>query len=274
MKNIFCLILLALFARLTLSAQGADSSGNAYNLDTLTYFDTLRQRPIPVAIYTPSQGQAQRNRLIIFNHGYGYNQGGDYLAYSYLTGYLASRGFVVVSIQHELPTDSLMPTEGIPQVVRYPFWERGVDNIHFVIQELKQKYPDFNNYKPCLMGHSNGGDMCALFAKLYPNEVNVLITLDNRRMPLPRSKDITVFSLRSSDQVADSGVVPTELECRGYPIIIQKLVGVTHNDMSNPPNEGKRAQVQDWICQFLRCDENTNPKPGVRKVVVPVRMME
>lgn len=267
MKNIFCLVVLIITAQQFTNAQGVDSTGLAYRVDTLTWFDTLRQRPIPIAIYTPNSGQPQREKLIIFSHGYGQNKGGDYLAYSYLTGYLASRGFVVVSIQHELPTDSLMPTEGIPQVVRYPFWQRGVENIHFVIQELKKNYPSFNYNNIVLMGHSNGGDMCALFAKLRPSETKVIVTLDNRRMPLPRSKFITVYSLRSKDQVADSGVVPTELECKRYPIIITKLASVTHDDMSNPPTEDQRAQVQDWICHFLRCDDVTGP--SVRKI--PVR---
>src|SRR5690606_17630538 len=106
--------------------------------------------------------------------------------YSYITSYLASQGYFVVSIQHELPGDSLLPLDGIPQVVRRPNWERGVENIHFVINYLKKSYPQLNFQEITLGGHSNGGDMVALFPERYPKEVHRIFTLDNRRMALPK----------------------------------------------------------------------------------------
>jgi predicted dienelactone hydrolase len=84
----------------------------------------------------------QNKKLSLFSHGYGQNKGGDYLAYSYLSEVLASKGFFVVSIQHELATDSLLPLTGNPQIVRRPFWERGAENILFVINELKRTNPN------------------------------------------------------------------------------------------------------------------------------------
>jgi hypothetical protein len=60
-----------------------------------------------------------------FTSGYGQNKWGDYLAYSYLTEFLAKKGYFVVSIQHELPTDSLLSLIGKLQIVRRSFWDRG-----------------------------------------------------------------------------------------------------------------------------------------------------
>ena len=181
------------------------------NIDTFILFDKSRQREVPIAIY---KAKTDKNRaeqkIIIFSHGYGQNKGGDYLAYSYLTEDLASKGFFVVSIQHELSTDSLMPLIGIPQVVRLPFWERGAENILFVINELKKSNSELDFKHITLMGHSNGADMTALFAQKYSGIAYKIITLDNRRMALPRTKDVKVYSLRSSDQKADEGVLPSE----------------------------------------------------------------
>ncbi len=103
-------------------------------LDTTKLFDEARQREVPIAIYKPeTDKKIDRQKVILFSHGYGQNKGGDNLAYSYLTEYLASKGYFVVSIQHELSKDSLIPVTGIVQIVRRPFWERGADNIFFVI---------------------------------------------------------------------------------------------------------------------------------------------
>ncbi len=221
-------------------------------LDTLTLFDRSRNRQIPVALYTPRTDKKIANqKLIIFSHGYGQNKGGDYLIYSYLTENLASKGYVVASIQHELSTDSLIPLTGVPQVVRRPFWERGADNILFVIKELQKSHPQLAFGHITLIGHSNGGDITALFPQKYPNVVEKIITLDNRRMSLPRTKQLKVFSLRSSDQPADEGVLPTAQEQKKFGIKIIKLPNTIHNDMDDDANPAQRKEINDYILTFL-----------------------
>jgi predicted dienelactone hydrolase len=138
-------------------------------LDSLELFDSARQRPLPVMLYLPATKTAIKQQpLVIMNHGYNANQPGASKLYSYLTRALAARGYFVASIQHELPTDDLIPSTGIPQLVRRPFWERGAANILFVLNELKKTYPGLDYGHTILTGHSNGGDMCMLFAQLYP----------------------------------------------------------------------------------------------------------
>ncbi len=215
---------------------------------TLSWLDQSRDRAIPVAIYKP---QTDISRIVILSHGYGQNRGGDYLKYSYLTEFLASKGCFVVSIQHELPTDSLMPTTGVPQIVRRPFWERGADNIMFVINELKKSNPELDFRHITLIGHSNGGDMSALFPQKYPGIVHKIITLDNRRMALPRTTSPRVYSLRSSDQSADQGVLPTDEEQRKYGMTIIKLPNTIHNNMDDTASNEQRKEIIDYIMAFL-----------------------
>lgn len=220
--------------------------------DSVRWFDESRKRLIPVVFFTPETAKkVKHQRLVIFSHGYGGNQGRANLEYTYLTDFLASEGYLVASIQHELPTDSLLPMTGKPQIVRKSNWERGAANILFVLNELKKTKPGLDYKQVILMGHSNGGDMAALFAHKYPGLVSKVITLDNRRMALPRTKNPRVYSLRSSDQPADEDVVPTEEEQKKFGMSIIKLPDTIHNDMDNDANERQRKEIIGYIMKFL-----------------------
>lgn len=246
---IFTLVLLTSYSTFGKSIE--DKSDFEYSLDTIKLYDQSRQREIPIAIYKPTSKVSGKQKLIIFSHGYGQNKGGDYLAYSYLTEFLAIKGFFVVSIQHELATDSILPLTGNPQIVRRPFWERGADNILYVINEVKKTNPDLDIKHITLVGHSNGGDMTALFPQKYPNIVEKIITLDNRRMPFPKTKKLKVYSLRSSDQPADEGVLPTENDAKKYKMKIVKLANTTHNEMDDNANDEQRKEIQEYILSFI-----------------------
>ena len=102
-----------------------------------------------------------------------------------------------------------------------------------------------------IIGHSNGGDMTALFPQKYPNIVEKIITLDNRRMALPKTKNIKICSLRSSDQPADEGVLPTDVEIKKFGIKIIKLPNTTHNEMDDNANNEQRKEIQNYIMMFL-----------------------
>lgn len=221
--------------------------------DTLVLFDSARNRSIPVTYYAPDYKPDSRGfNLVILSHGYNGNLPGSYFGYAYIGAKLAAMGYFVVSIQHELRTDSLIPTAGIPQIVRRPFWDRGADNILFVINYLKKAQPGLNFNHIALIGDSNGGDMTALFPQKYPGIVEKIITLDNRRMPLPRTLAPRVYSLRSSDQPADEGVLPTEEELKENKITIIQLTGVMHNDMGARANSDQQEQINYFLLQFLK----------------------
>lgn len=220
--------------------------------DSLNLVDVSRKRSVPVALYIPkSDKKIKHQKVVIFSHGYYQNRGGSNKAYTYITEKLASEGYFVASIQHELPTDDLIPSTGIPQLVRRPFWERGAENIRFVISELKKTNPDLDFKHIILIGHSNGGDMSMLFAHKYPNLVEKVISLDNRRMPFPRANHPKLYTLRSSDQLADEGVLPTPEEQVKYGVTIINLKNTVHNDMDNNANTAQRKEINDYILKFL-----------------------
>jgi predicted esterase len=221
-------------------------------LDSVKLFDQSRNRVVPVALYFPQTSKKiTKQKVVIFSHGYGANKGGDNLSCSYLNENLASHGYFVASIQHELPTDSLLPTTGIPQIVRRTNWERGVENILFTLNELKRTHPDLDYKHLILIGHSSGGDMSMLFGSKYPDLVDKIISLDNRRVAFPRTKHPRIYSLRSSDQPADEGVLPTPEEQTEYSMKIIKLNHTIHNDMNNNATEEQRKEINNYILDFL-----------------------
>ena len=220
--------------------------------DTLSITDSSRNRPIPIAVYTPISDKAIQNQtLVILSHGYFANQAGGNLQYSYLTHFLASHGLIVISIQHELPGDSLIPSAGIPQIVRRPFWERGVQNILFVLNAYKKTNPEWDYKHVTLIGHSNGGDMSMLFGQKYPDLADKIISLDNRRMALPRTRHPKIYSLRSSDQPPDEGVLPTVDEQKKYNIKIIQLKNTRHNEMDNSGSDAQKTEINNYIWTFI-----------------------
>lgn len=249
MKFLFSLLLI--FGSLPF-LQAQSLSSKQYSLDTLTWVDSPRNRTIPVAIYQPKlHGHQNWKGLILFSHGYGANQGGDYLMYSYLTTALASKGYLVISVQHELPTDSLIPANGIPRVVRMPFWVRGSDNIHFVLTHWQETHPSLKNLPVILIGHSNGGDMTALFPQRHPGLTTKIITLDNRRMPLPRTDHPRVYSLRSSDLPADPEVIPSFEEQAAFHTTIIPLTDINHSDMDDKGSPAQHQTILTHLYRFL-----------------------
>lgn len=105
MKDLILLILCLTVIQCSTNKQilSKKRENTKFKLDTLTLFDQNRNRAIPIAIYQPKNLHKSNKIPIIFSHGYGENNGKDYLnAYTYLTEFLASKGYFVISIQHEL----------------------------------------------------------------------------------------------------------------------------------------------------------------------------
>ncbi|MDO7845859.1 alpha/beta hydrolase [Hymenobacter sp. M29] len=214
----------------------------------LELFDAARQRAVPVMVYEPAHpGPHPARKAAIFSHGYG----GNCTGYTFLARNLVAHGYLVASIQQELPTDAPMPTTGVISLVRRPMWERGAQNIEFVRQELSQRYPKIDFKHLLLAGHSNGGDVSMLYVAEHPGQVDRVISLDNRRVPFPRARRPRVLSLRSSDQVADPGVLPTPAEQQQYGTVIVPLPHTIHNDMWDGGTEAQKAEMNEAVSRFL-----------------------
>ena len=93
--------------------------------------------------------------------------------------------------------------------------------------------------------------MSMLFGSKYPALVDKVISLDNRRVPLPRTNHPGIYSLRSADQPADEGVLPTPEEQKKYGMEIIKLNHTMHNDMDNDATEEQRNEINKYIFGFL-----------------------
>lgn len=207
---------------------------------------------IPVAVYFPSK-ETEQTKVVIFNHGYDQNKNIESnRSYSYLTSYLAGKGFYVISIQHELPTDPLLAMEGVFMETRMPNWQRGKDNILFVVNEFRKLKPSLRWDQLIMIGHSNGGDMAMLFATEYPDKVSTLISMDHRRMIIPRNEKLQVLTLRGCDFDADPGVLPTEDEQGKYHIKVIRLNGITHSDMGQNGTKEQHDLINKYIYEFLR----------------------
>ncbi|SDH12709.1 hypothetical protein SAMN04488062_104217 [Flavobacterium omnivorum] len=120
-----------------------------------------------------------------------------------------------------------------------------------VIKEIKEKNSELDFKHLILIGHSNGGDMTVLFAQKYPDLVDKIISLDNRRMKIPRTIHPKIYSLRSMDQPADEGVLPTIEEQQKFEMTIIKLNNTIHNDMNDNGSRKQKREINNYILSFL-----------------------
>ena len=218
--------------------------------DTLTIHDRVRARPIPIAIYKAVLPE-KAPKLVLLSHGYNENLPGTYLRFSSMAEHLARNGHLVVSIQHELPTDPLLAMNGDLATLRRPNWERGVENIHCVLLHARSLGLGVDTATAILIGHSNGGDMSLLFATLHPELVDCVVTLDNRRMPLPRTSRPRICSVRANDVAADPGVLPDDADRDRYGIRIVELPGIRHVEMNDRGTAEQRTRLNTAVLGLI-----------------------
>ncbi len=204
--------------------------------ETLTFYDAARGRPIDVAVAVRRDKEMAANAgmnvlpVAIVNHGNTVR----FTEYSFLANVLAARGYLAVSIQHDLPTDAPLVTKvGELYVGRLPVYQRGVQNIEYTVTQMKKIQPNADYDHLTMVGHSNGGDISMYFAKMYPEQVKKVVTLDNLRVPFLTEGKFKILSFRSKDPVfkADPGVVPDDDVCEQTGITVVNT-GFQHTDMS------------------------------------------
>jgi len=229
---------------------------------TLTFYDPLRtDRPVAVdiAIRRDREMEAIAEMITlpvaILNHG----NKVKFTEYSFLANLLAARGYMVVSIQHDLETDEPMVTQaGEEYVGRRPQYNRGIANIMFAIDELKKIQPNSDFRHLTMAGHSNGGDISMYFAKRHPDLIKKVVTLDNLRVPFITDGKFKILSFRSRDPVfkADPGVVPNDEMCQKAGITVVKTT-YQHNDLSDRGPDHVKNEIQAILDKFL--DDDTPP---------------
>src|SRR5499427_8536850 len=234
--------------------------------ESITFFDASRDnRPVAVDIAVRRDKEMQANAgmiklpVAVLNHGNTVKN----TEYSFLTNAFAARGYEVVSIQHDLPTDPPMVTKvGELYVGRLAQIQRGVANIRFAVEEMKKLQPNADYDHLTVVGHSMGGDITMYFAKQYPDEVKKVVTLDNLRVPFITSGIFKILSFRSKDPQfkADPGVIPSEEECEKAGITVVNTA-FQHNDMRDTGSEEDKTAIQGMLDKFLDETDNSEIAP-------------
>jgi hypothetical protein len=223
--------------------------------DTLDLFDAARQRPVAVDLAVRRDYEMRANDgdwklpVAIISNGNTVKN----TEYSFLANVFAARGYLVASIQQDLPTDPpLMTKVGLPYVGRLEVYEKGEANILFVVEQLKKLQPNADYARLTLVGHSNGGDTAMYFAKRHPELVSKVVTLDNLRVPFVLSDKLKILSFRSKDPnfKTDPGVLPTPQQARMDGIDIVRTP-FQHTWMSDRGPDSVKERIQATLDKFL-----------------------
>jgi hypothetical protein len=249
---------IAIFACLSLlaSAEYFAVSKWAIRHETLNLFDANRQRPVSVDLAVRRDYEMKANNglwmlpVAIISNGNTVKN----TEYSFLANELAARGYLVASIQQDLPTDPpLMTRIGLPYVGRRGVYIRCEANILFVVGQLQKLQPNADYSHLTLVGHSNGGDVSMYVAKQHPELVSKVITLDNLRVPFVLSNRLKILSFRSKDPnfKTDPGVLPTPKQAKAEGIDIVNT-GALHTQLSDRGPDAVKEKIQATLDGFLR----------------------
>ena len=234
--------------------------------ETLDLLDAARQRPVSVdlAVRRDYEIKAEdgfwKLPVAIISNGNTVKN----TEYSFLANALAAKGYLVASIQQDLPSDPpLMTKPGEPYVGRREVYEKGEANILFVLGELKKLQPNADYDHLTMVGHSNGGDISMYYAKHHPEMVAKVITLDNLRVPFVTSDKMKILSFRSNDPnfKTDPGVLPSTAQAVKDGIDIIKTP-FQHTQMSDRGPDSVKENIQQALDNFLTDSSSSELSPN------------
>ncbi|MGJ4903048.1 alpha/beta fold hydrolase [Bradyrhizobium sp. HKCCYLS2058] len=243
--------------------------------ETIRFYDASRDNrlvEVAVAVRRDKEMQAEAGMIklpvAILNHG----NTVKFTEYSFLANVFAARGYMAVSIQHDLPTDAPMVTKiGEPYVGRLPQIQRGVANIRFAVEQMHQVQPNADYDHLTIVGHSMGGDISMYFAKQYPEDVRKVVTLDNLRVPFVTDGRFKILSFRSKDPQfkTDPGVIPSDDICEKEGITVVKT-DFQHNDMRDTGPDDAKSSIQAMLDKFLADSDGSTSDIGPVKTNTPL----
>lgn len=189
-------------------------------LRELNLKDESRSRSIPTLLYLPDN-KIQNHKIVIFSNGYqeqatladpktilGYKK------WQYLAEYFTSKGYIFISIQHDMLGDNdgietLDPKDNQAEARKH-LWIRGEKNILFVISEIRKQYHDLNFNNFIIAGHSNGADIARFFSNNRPENISHVISFDGRRCPIAPYTKQRILMFEALDTSTDIDVIPDE----------------------------------------------------------------
>src|ERR1700694_3256953 len=130
----------------------------------------------------------------------------------------------------------------------------------FAVEEMKKVQPNADYDHLTIVGHSNGGDISVYFAKMYPDQIKKVVTLDNLRVPFMTDGRFKILSFRSKDPrfKTDPDVIPPE-EVREKSGITVVQTGYQHTDMSDRGPDNVKSTIQGMLEKFLEDDSPLKP---------------
>ena len=233
--------------------------------ETLNLFDTARQRAVSVDVAVRRDYEMKaddgywRLPVALISNGNTVKN----TEYSFLENVLAARGYLVASIEQDLPSDPPLVTKvGLPYVGRLDVYKRSEANILFVVGQLKKMQPHADYDHLTMVGHSNGGDVAMYFAKEHPQMVSKIITLDNLRVPFVLNHKMKILSFRSSDPnfKTDPGVLPTPEEAKAEGIDIVKTP-FQHTWLSDRGPDEAKEKIEATLDKFLGASSASDLSP-------------
>ncbi|MGF1909770.1 alpha/beta hydrolase [Vibrio kasasachensis] len=227
---------------------------------TVVVSDLTRERSIPIEVNLSTSMKActseKRCHVAFISAG----NRVPFTKYKFITESLNDLGYMTVAIDHELPNDPPLSKTGDLYQTRIENWERGAKTIDFLQQELALRFPAYDFSKLTLIGHSNGGDISTWLSNENKSNIYQLITLDHKRVTLPKNDEIRILSLRSPEYPTKSGVLPTIEEQNTYSSCIVEISASKHMDFTDygvAAVQQKTIEIMSGFvngktCSFLR----------------------
>ncbi|MGB4192136.1 MAG: hypothetical protein WBJ81_06310 [Rickettsiales bacterium] len=184
------------------------------------FFDSKRERQVSVICYLPKK-MTDKIPVVLFGPGYCSQQEiieqkylPVYKDYTYLADYFTTKNYAFISIAHDVLGDN----DGLESIdsnanqheARKHLYIRGVENMLFVIEEMKKQNLNLDFEKFIVSGHSNGGDISKYFANLYSNRITQMILFEARRCRFEITSFTKLLMFEADDTSTDLGVMPIE----------------------------------------------------------------
>lgn len=225
---------------------------------SMVIVDSTRDRSIPLEVVLPQDSDSCTTKEQCDVAFISAGNRVPFTKYSFVGEMLNDRGYMTIYVDHELPSDPPLSKTGDLYKTRIENWTRGAQTFNVLQYELASRFPAYDFDKLTLVGHSNGGDISTWLSNENKSYVSQLITLDHKRVTLPKSESIRVLSIRATEYPTKEGVLPTESEQKQYGSCVVEIPNSKHMDLSDYGSNLAKQSTNDIIIGFLdglACEE-------------------
>ena len=130
-------------------------------------------------------------------------------------------------------------------------WKRGAKTIQVVQNTLSKRFINYDFQHLTLIGHSNGGDIATWLTNENSTSVKQLITLDHKRVTLPKNSDLKVLAITSPEYAIKKGVLLSNLERKQFAVCVIDIAKSKHMDFTDYGTMAIKQEVIQIINRFL-----------------------